>query len=61
LLTFFGEAKKVTRPPGRIPGLSPRQCKRIASPGEARAALSMLTFDVFVEQGLISKATAASQ
>jgi hypothetical protein len=44
LVTFFGEAKKVTRPPGRIPGLSPRQCNRIASPGKARAALSSLKF-----------------
>jgi hypothetical protein len=44
LVTFFGEAKKVTRPPGRNPGLSPRQCSRIASPGKARAALSVLKF-----------------
>jgi hypothetical protein len=41
LVTFFGEAKKVTRPPGRIPGLSPRQCSRLASPGKARAALAI--------------------
>ncbi len=32
----------MTRPPGRTPGLSPRQCKRVASPGNARAALSSL-------------------
>jgi hypothetical protein len=38
----LSEAKKVTRPPGRNPGLSPRQCNRIASPGKARAALSPL-------------------
>ena len=42
-LTWRGEAKKVTRPPGRTPGLSPRQCNRVASPGKARAALSSLT------------------
>ena len=31
------------RPPGRTPGLSPRQCNRVASPGKARAALSVLS------------------
>ena len=32
LVTSFGEAKEVTRPPGRTPGLSPRQWGRVASP-----------------------------
>jgi hypothetical protein len=43
----FGEAKKVTRLPGRNPGLPPRQCNRVASPGEARAALSVQVLEVF--------------
>ena len=49
LVTFFGEAKKVTRPPGRTPGLFPRQCNRIASPGKARAALSSLLLTLVSE------------
>lgn len=40
---LFWRSKKVTRPPGRTPGLSPRQCSGVASPGNARAALSVLT------------------
>jgi len=43
LPTSFGEAKEVGRLPGRTPGLPPRQCSGIASPGKARTALSMLT------------------
>ena len=31
------------RPPGRTPGLSPRQCSGVALPGNAREALSSLT------------------
>jgi hypothetical protein len=56
----FGEAKKVTRLPGRNPGLPPRQCSRIASPGKARAALSSLLL-TFVGKLQTSKSTAASQ
>ena len=60
LVTFFGEAKKVTRLPGRNPGWSPRQCERIASPGKARAAPSLLTLTL-VGTLQTAKATTASQ
>jgi hypothetical protein len=45
--SFFGEGKTVTRPLGRTPGLSPRQCRHVASPGKAQVALSVLSFKLF--------------
>ena len=49
LVTFFGEAKKVTRPPGRIPGLSPRQCNLVASSGQKDRTVALVVETINVK------------
>ncbi|MET0962168.1 MAG: hypothetical protein ABWY05_05025 [Noviherbaspirillum sp.] len=49
MVTSFGEAKEVTRPPGRNRGLVARQRSGIASPAAELGCEAVVVFEVEVE------------